>query len=118
MRSHSISEYEVLEFLAKRGGATLDIMLQSDELPAKQGLRGALEYLLYTKRVVLIAGTDVYSITQLGRFELMRQSEAVKREKIMVSAQTKQFAIKLAIGIISALAAVIGAVFAALSFFS
>lgn len=118
MHSKQITEYEVLDFLSKRGGATLDTMLQSDELPNKFGLRDVLEYLLYTNRVVLIVGTKVYSITRIGRFESMRHAEAVKKEKKMVSTQTKQFAINLTIGIISALAAVIGAVFAALSFFS
>ena len=114
-----VDEYDLLSILSRRGGASLDKILQSSEIEDKRGVKEVLSYLVQNKCVAEIAATPtMYSITPLGRYVLLRHSREEETQRKKVSRERNRFIITTIIAVLSLVASVVAAVFGVIAYFS
>lgn len=114
-----VDEYDLLSILSRRGGASLDTILQSSEIEDKRGVKEVLSYLVQNKCVAEIAATPtMYSITSLGRYVLLRHSRDEEAKRKGVSMEKNRFIITTIIAVLSLVASVVAAVFGVITYFS
>lgn len=114
-----VDEYGLLLFLSKRGGASLDTMLRSSEIEDKRGAKEALAWLVKTGCVAEITTTPtMYSITSLGRYELLRHNRNEMERREEKSKEERHFVLTTIIAVLSLIASVVAAVFSIISYFS